>query len=133
MTNLSTTSKTTGLKINSEKTKLLRLNTTNNENVQIAEQDIEDVESFVYLGAYISKSGGTEEDIKARLGKARAAYSKLDKIWKSSKFTYKTKTKNFKSNILSVLLYGCECWRMTKTDEKKLDAFLHKSLRRSDV
>ena len=54
--------------------------------------------------------------------------SKLEKIWKNSKFTYKTKIKIFKSNVLSVLLYGCECWRMTKTDEQKLDAFLHKSL-----
>ena len=128
VTNLSTNSKTTGLKINSEKTKLLRLNTTSNEYVQVDEHDIEDVESFVYLGAHISKSGGTEEDIKARLGKVRAAYSKLDKIWKNSQFTYKTKIKIFKSNVISVLLYGCECWRMTKTDEKKLDAFLHKSL-----
>ena len=84
----------------------------------------------MYLGAHISKSGGTKEDIKARLGKARAAYSKLDKIWKNSQLTYKTKIKIFISNVISVLLYGCECWRMTKTDEKKLDAFLHKSLRR---
>ena len=60
----------------------------------------------MYLGAYISKSGGTEEDIKARLGKARAAYSKLDKIWKNSQFAYKTKIKIFKSNVISVLLYG---------------------------
>ena len=63
-TNLSTNSKTTGLKINSEKTKLLRLNTTSSENVQVDEHDIEDVESFVYLGAYISKSGGTEKTSK---------------------------------------------------------------------
>ena len=83
----------------------------------------------MYLGAYISKSGGTEEDIKARLGKARAAYSKLDKIWKNSQFTYKTKIKISKSYVISVLLYGCKCWRMTKTDEKKLEAFLYKSLR----
>ena len=63
------------------------------------------------------------------VGKARAAYSKLDKIWKNSQFTYKTMIKILKSNIISVLLYGCECWQMTKTDEKKLDAFLHNSLR----
>ena len=100
---------------------------TSNENVQVDKHNIEDVESFVYLGAYISKSGGTGEDIKARLGKARAAYSKLDKIWKNSQFTCKTKIKIFKSNVILVLLYGCECWRMTKTDEKKLDAFLHES------
>ena len=69
VTNLSTNSKTTGLKINSEKTKLLRLNTTSNKNVQVDEHDIEGVESFMYLGAYISKSGGIEEDIKARESK----------------------------------------------------------------
>jgi len=36
----------------------------------------------------------------------------------------------FESNVIAVLLYGCEKWRMTKVDEKKLDTFLHKSLRR---
>ena len=114
--------------INSEKTKLLRLNTTSNENVLVDKHDIADVESFVYLGAYISKSGGIEEDIKGRLGNARAAYSRLDKIWKNSQFTYKTEIKIFKPNVISVLLYGCECWRVTKTDKKKLDVFLRKSL-----
>ena len=34
----------------------------------------------------------------------------------------------FKCNVISVLLYGCETWQMTKRDEKKLDVFLHKSL-----
>ena len=70
VTNLSTNSKTTGLKINYEKTKLLRSNRTSNEYVKVKEHDIEDVESFVYLGAHISKSSGTEEDIKARLQRA---------------------------------------------------------------
>jgi len=51
--NLSTDSKTTGLKINSGKTKLIRLNTTSNENVQVDDHDIEDVDSSVYLGAYV--------------------------------------------------------------------------------
>ena len=56
------------------------LNMTSNETVQVAKQDIKDDESFVYLGAHVSMSGGTEEDIKARLGKARPAYNKLGKI-----------------------------------------------------
>ena len=83
---LSTNSKGIGLKINSEKTKLLRLNTSNTEKVQVDGQDIEEVQSFVYLGANVSNEGGTENDIKARLGKARAAYNKLDKFW-NSQFT----------------------------------------------
>lgn len=105
---LSTNSKATALKIYSEKTKLLRLNTTNNEEVQVDDRDIDDVESFVYLVAHVSLCGGTEDDIKVRLGKARAAYSKLEKIWKNSHFTIKNKIKIFKSNIISVLFYGCE-------------------------
>jgi len=70
---LGTNSKGTGLKINSEKTKLLRLNTSNTERVQVEGQDIEEVQSFVYLDANVSNEGGAEDDIKARLGKARVA------------------------------------------------------------
>ena len=66
VTSLSTNSKKTGLKINSEKTRLLRLNMTSSKNVRVDKHDLEDVESFVYLGAYISKTGGTEKDIKAQ-------------------------------------------------------------------
>ena len=84
----------------------------------------------MYLGAHVSNKGGTEDDIKARLGKARVAYNKLDKFWKNSPFIIKTKINVFKSSVISVLLYGCKTWRTTKGDEKKLDAFLHKSLRR---
>ena len=57
------------------------------------------VESFVYLGAHGSTSAGTEDDIKARLGKARAMYSKLGEIWKNNELTSKNKIKIFKSNI----------------------------------
>ena len=124
---LSTNSRATGLKINSEKTKLLRLNTANNETIQVDDRDIDDVESFLYLGAHVNSAGGTEDDM---LGKASAAHSKLEKIWKNNQFTTKNEIIIFKSNVISVLLHGCETWRMTQTDEKKLDAFLHKSLRR---
>ena len=54
----------------------------------------------MYLGADVSKTGGTDDDIKARLGKARTAYDKFCNI---IHFTIKTKTTIFKSNIVSVL------------------------------
>ena len=129
---LSTKSKVTGLNSKAEKTKLLRFTTEHhheNEKVQVDDQDIDDVESFVYLGAHVSTSGGSKDDVKARLGKARAAYSKLENVWKNSQFSCKNKIKIFKSNVISVALFGCENWRITQTDEKKLDGFLHKSLR----
>ena len=40
------------------------------------------------------------------------------------------KIRIFKSNVIAVLLHGCESWRMTKGDEAKLDTFQHKCLRR---
>ena len=75
---------------------------TSNETVQVDKQDIKGKESFVYLGAHVSTSGGTEEHIKARLGKARTAHKKLGKTWKNSHFTNKTKIKISKCNVISV-------------------------------
>ena len=109
------------------------LNMTSNETVQVDKQDIKDQERFVHLSAHFSMSGGTEENIKARLGKARTAYNKLGKIWKNGQFTNKTKIKIFKCNVISVLLYGCGTWQLTKRDKKKLDVFLHESLHQIHV
>ena len=88
-------------------------------------------QSFVYLGGTVTQKGGPEEDIKIRLGKARTAFNKLRNIsWRSSQLKLSTKLKIFKSNVIAVLPYGCETWRMTKNDATKLDVFLHKNMRR---
>ncbi len=93
-------------------------------------QQVEDVDSFNYLGARVTRHGGAEEDIKSRLGKARGAFNKSVKIWRSGQLSKNTKIRIFKSNVIAVLLHGCETWRITKRDEAKLDTFLHKCLRR---
>ena len=66
----------------------------------------------------------------SRLDKARSVFHRLSKVWRTGEFRRETKLRIFKSNIIAVLLYGCETWRMTKADEKRLDTFLHKCLRR---
>ena len=91
------------------------------------------MDSFDYLRARITKHRGVEDDIKSRLGKARGAFNKLVKIWKSGKLSKNTNIRIFKSNVIAVLLYGCETWRMTKRDEAKLDTFLHKCLQNIHV
>lgn len=120
----------TSLTISTVKTKLMRWNSPTIEMVQVDGKELEEVLKFVYLGGTLTQKGGSEEDIRSRLGKARAAFSKLRNIWKSSQLKLNTKLKIFKSNVVAVLLYGCETWRMTKSNETKLDVFLHKSLRR---
>ena len=117
-----------GLKINIDKTKVLRYNPGRLDPLMIREREVEDVESFVYLGAKVDKQGGTASDIRARIGTARAAFNKLNKVWNSSLLSQSTKTTIFKTNVVAVLLYSCETWRMTKGDEHKLNVFQHKCL-----
>ena len=62
------------------------------------------------------------------VGKAKAAFEKLMNIWKSSPLS-STNIRMFKSNVITVLLYRCESWRMTKGNEVKLDTFQQESVR----
>ena len=55
---------------------------------------------------------------------------KLGNIWKTNNIGRKTKATLFKSLVISVLLYGCETWKLTKGEEEKLDIFQTKCLRR---
>ena len=41
---------------------------------------IEEVSEFTYLGSLVSKTGGTEEDVKLKLGRARVAFRMMDKV-----------------------------------------------------
>ena len=54
---------------------------------------------------------------------------KLGTIWKNNSISQK-KLKFYLSYVLSVLLYGAECWRLTAGIEKKLASFHQKCLRR---
>ena len=108
--------KGTGLKISTKNTKVMRIKVNTNNSVVIDGQEVEDVDSFYYLGARITKHGGTEDDIRNRLGKATGAFNKLAKIWRSGQLCKNTKIRIFKSNVIAVLLYGCESWRMKKRD-----------------
>ena len=75
------------------------------------------VEKFTYLGSSVSS---TEKDIDTRLTKAWTAIDKLSIIWKSDLID-KMKHSFFKAAVVSILLYGCTTWLLTKWPEKKLD------------
>ena len=75
------------------------------------------VEKFTYLGSSVSS---TEKDIDTRLTKAWTAIDRLSIIWKSD-LTDKMKRSFFLAAVVSILLYGCTTWTLTKRLEKKLD------------
>ena len=120
-----------GLKINGPKTKIMRINNKNTNPISIGDQTLEEVDKFTYLGSVLAVGGGTEEDVKARIGKARTTFNILNKIWKTKNISLNTKLKIFISNVKSVLLYGSETWRTTINITNKLYTFLNHCLRRS--
>ena len=61
-----------------------------------------------------------KKDIDTRLTKAWTAIDKLSIIWKSD-LTNKMKRNFFQAAVVSLLLYGCTTWMLTKWMEKKLD------------
>ena len=83
------------------------------------------VDKFTYLGSSVSS---TEKYIDTRLTKAWTAIDKLSIIWKSD-LTDKMKRSFFQAAVVSILLYGCTSWTLTKRLEKKLDGNYTRMLR----
>ena len=129
-TALQTTASKIGLKINTEKTKVMRINTSRTEPIRLGDNEIEDVTSFTYLGSIVDTTGGTDQDIKIRIGKARTAYILLRKIWNSRELSRPTKIRIFNSNVKAVLFYGAETWRTNVSSDKRVQSFVNKCLRR---
>ena len=111
--------KAKGLDVNAGKTKVLRMN----------DEDLEEVQEFTYLGSKMTTDGSSDADIKARLAKARQAFRTLRNLWRNGNISQNTKLRIFKTNVLSTLLYGAESWKITETVLKKLEVFQRKCLR----
>ncbi|VDP78899.1 unnamed protein product [Schistosoma curassoni] len=72
-TSVAATSTAVDLNIHKGKSKILRYNTACTNPVAIDGENV-DVNTFTYLGSIIDEQGGSDADVKARIGKARAAY-----------------------------------------------------------
>ena len=83
------------------------------------------VDKFTYLGSSVSS---TKKDIDTRLTKAWTAIDRLSIIWKSD-LTDKMKRSFFQAAVVSILLYVCTTWTLTKRLEKKLDGNYTRMLR----
>ena len=106
------------------------LNVENPSPVKVNGEDLSTTEEFTYLGSNVRHDCGAGSDIRNRLNKARNVFKMLNNVSKSSQYSTKTKLRLYQSCVLSTLLYGSECWRMTESDLNKLSTFHTKNLRR---
>ncbi|VDP60412.1 unnamed protein product [Schistosoma curassoni] len=75
------------LNVYTGKSKILRYNTACTNPITIDGDDLEDVKSFTYLGSIIDEQGGSDADVKARIGNRRTAYLQLQNIWNSKQLS----------------------------------------------
>ena len=104
-----------GLHVNAQKTEFMCFNQKGNIST-LDRTSLKLVDKFTYLGSSVSS---TEKD-DTRLMKAWTAIDRLSIIWKSN-LTDKMKRSFFQAAVVSILLYGCTTWMLTKRLEKKLD------------
>ena len=83
------------------------------------------VDKFTYIGSSVSS---TEKNIDTWLTKACTAIDRLSIKWKSD-LTDKMKRSFFQAAVVSILLYGCTTWTLTKRLKKKLDGNYTRMLR----
>ena len=119
-----------GLRVSTKKSKVMRTNRKSTEPVTVNGQNLDETDKFTYLGKVVTTQGGGGDDIICRIGKARTAFRKLNRIWKSSNYSIKTKVHLYHSLVKSVLLYSCETWKMNEGDATKLDTFQFTCIRK---
>ena len=113
-----------GLHVNAHKTEYMCYNQMGNITT-LDGASLRLVDKFTYLGSSVSS---TENDIDTQLTKAWTAIDRLSIIWKSD-LTDEMKCSFFQAVVVSILLYGCTTWTLTKRLEKKLDSNYTRMLR----
>ena len=113
-----------GLNINANKTEYMSFNQCG-DICKLKGVPLKLMDKFTDLKSCVSS---TENEIKTQLAKALKIIVRLSAIWKSD-LTDKIKRSFYQVAVVSILLYGCTTWTLTKSMEKKLEGNYTRMLR----
>ena len=101
-------------------------------NININGESIKQVVRFNYLGSTITSDGRCDEEIKKRIALSKEAFQNMNSFLENRAISIRAKTRVVKCYVWSILLYGSECWTLSKDMGKRLEAtemwFLRKML-----
>ena len=117
------------LHINASKTKTMSLN-EDVIDIYVDGTRLEQVTKFPYLGSMITSDTSSSADIRQRLAQGLAVMNGLKPLWQSHALSLKAKIRLCKTMAWPVATYGCESWTLRKREEKQLEAYEMKMLRR---
>ena len=120
-----------GLTISIKKTNILGQDVSSAPSISVGDCTLDVVKDFTYLGSNISSNLSLDTELNMRIGKASAAMARLTKrVWENTMLTIKTKTQVYQACVLSTLLYGSESWTLYTWQERRLNMFHLRCLRR---
>jgi hypothetical protein len=80
--------------------------------IMIDQKQLENVESFKYLGSILTNDGRCTCEINSRIAMAKAVFNKKRALFTST-LDLKLRKKLVKCYIWSIALYGFETWTLT--------------------
>ena len=86
-------------------------------------EELEEVNSFVYLGSLINTEVSCMPEVNRRLCMARNTIENMTTIWKSPAICKSLKLRIARATTSAVATYGCESWAYSKKVTKKIEAF----------
>ena len=109
--------------MNVEKAKVMRISRQPFPvKITIDQKQLENVESFKYLGSILTNDGRCTCEIKCRIAMAKAAFNKKRAIFTST-LDLELRKKLVKFYIWSIALYGAETWTLWAVDQKHVESF----------
>ena len=123
-----------GLTVSIEKTKFMAVGwgvtDSDLEPISVNGGTVEHVHEFPYLGSLIAEDGRIDREIDRRIANASKAFGALRQpVFCDKILSIHTKRKIYQACVLSVLLYGSECWTPLRRHLKRLDSFHHRCIR----
>ncbi|XP_038066715.1 uncharacterized protein LOC119736778 [Patiria miniata] len=120
-----------GMNISIKKTEVLGQGVEQPPVISANNSKLEVVHEFTYLGSTVSDDLSLDIEINRRIGRAASTFARLtERVWENGKLTIHTKTAVYRTCVLSTLLYGSESWALYSRQEKRLNTFHLRNLRR---
>lgn len=120
-----------GLTISVKKTQILHQGTETNPNITLNNDTLVNVDKFTYLGSTVTCNLSLDVEINQRIAKAATTLGRLsERVWDNNSLTRSTKMGVYRACVLSTLLYGSETWTTYACQERRLNTFHQRSLRR---